>query len=633
MYNAMRTSKRVLAGVAAGALGAAALTFAATSPATASSGDDTQAATLGWTYGSYTVVVDGQSSATKLLNPLEAFDADGEAMDDSVGASRKVIVSIEAPALAQDDTAVLVGDGYPGARYSPTAATFDDTVLGLSGLGGLWFKPGTGISDWDSLDSANLGTYVVTAELVNTATNTVIDTQTFNIKVVNAAAEVAPAAILWSNGTSASTNNLINGLGQIAGGTGSNLYPVLVDSGLGPFITKGTDDTLTISLSTGAAGSGSLSTPASGFAPTPPSGAYTVTGSGLTWTALKAAVEVTATYSTAEATTSVTSTLPVSLADYGANALQFDDSMSVTSKAYQVDDSVWEVPAGATSVDLQINLEDDSDGTIAWNTLATGGLLAISTPSGGSAEAVNGVATKTIALTEDVSVAGETLYVGAQINAGTTLSSSNADLEIHFVDAAGLADIPTGLAKVSTATSMSGTWTDQFGDPLEGSWSAKLVTDGAACTATAISSTTVAADGSFTLAVPAAQARSTAGLKSWTVCFASGFDSGEGTGSVYYTTSGEVTSLTVAGNDGDGTESDLAVISTPATPSVALTSNTTTTSADLDDIDQDTVNATATKGTITLTLSALRRTRVAPGLFDPWDHPCHTPQCFMAAGL
>ena len=28
-----------------------------------------------------------------------------------------------------------------------------------------------------------------------------------------------------------------------------------------------------------------------------------------------------------------------------------------------------------------------------------------------------------------------------------------------------------------------------------------------------------------------------------------------------------------------------------------------------------------------------RRTRVAPGLFDPWDHPCHTPQCFMAAGL
>ena len=28
-----------------------------------------------------------------------------------------------------------------------------------------------------------------------------------------------------------------------------------------------------------------------------------------------------------------------------------------------------------------------------------------------------------------------------------------------------------------------------------------------------------------------------------------------------------------------------------------------------------------------------RRSRVAPGLFDPWDHPCHTPQCFMAAGL
>jgi len=28
-----------------------------------------------------------------------------------------------------------------------------------------------------------------------------------------------------------------------------------------------------------------------------------------------------------------------------------------------------------------------------------------------------------------------------------------------------------------------------------------------------------------------------------------------------------------------------------------------------------------------------RRTRVAPGLFDPWDQPCHTPQCFMAAGL
>jgi len=28
-----------------------------------------------------------------------------------------------------------------------------------------------------------------------------------------------------------------------------------------------------------------------------------------------------------------------------------------------------------------------------------------------------------------------------------------------------------------------------------------------------------------------------------------------------------------------------------------------------------------------------RRHRVAPGLFDPWDHPCHTPQCFMAAGL
>ena len=28
-----------------------------------------------------------------------------------------------------------------------------------------------------------------------------------------------------------------------------------------------------------------------------------------------------------------------------------------------------------------------------------------------------------------------------------------------------------------------------------------------------------------------------------------------------------------------------------------------------------------------------RRARVAPGLFNPWDHPCHTPQCFMAAGL
>lgn len=608
MSNAMRFGKRTLAGVAAGALGAAMLTIVATSPATASSGDDTKAATIEWSFGSYTVIVDGQAARTKIVNALSAFDADGESMDDSVGADRKVRVSIDPPSLVTDDSAILVGDGYAaGGRYTPNSLTvnyFDDTVLGTSGLGGTFFWPGN-LTGWSSVGSGNYGDYTVTADLINTATNTIISTDEFVVHVAPAAAELAPAAVLWANGTSATGNNLIDGLGQIQGGTASNIYPVLLDAGGGPFITKGSDDTLTISGT--SLGTGSYSTPANGFSPTPPTGAMTVTGSGLTWSSTATLKDVTATYTTADGTESVTGTLKVSLAEFGANALQYDDSMAVTSKSYLLDttdDSVYEVPAGSTSVTVQINLEDDSDGTIAWNTLSTGGATAVSVPSGGAVEATNGVASQTIALTADVSADGEVLYVGAQINAGTTLSASNADLEIHFVEPSGLADIPTSLGKLGSAATMAGTYTDQFGDPMSGSWQAKLVTEGADCTATAIVSTTVAADGSFTLAVPAAQSPAAAGLKSWTVCFASGFESDDATGSVYYTASGEVSSVTVSGNDGTGQEADLAVISTPATPSVALTSNNTATSADLDDIDQDTINNSDTKGIIVLTVSA-----------------------------
>ena len=565
----MRTSKRVLAGVAAGALGAAALTLVAAAPAQAAS-----AASIDASFSSFTIIIDGQAATTTIYNPYTVTDSDGEEMSGSLGSNREVRVSIDAPATAAVDDSIYVGNTatFTGTTWTATSTT----TLALAG-----FKPS---GNWSTLTS-NVGTYTVTANLVNTANGAILDSVAYPVNVATYAAGDKPAAILWANGTSATANNLIGALGQVKDDSASTVYPVLIDSGFGPFIIKASDDTLAVSSTSSTGTWGSV---ANGF--TSYNGSTSSAGSGVKWASNKTSGTITATFTNVDGE-SVSGTLGANLAAYDQTAVA---SMAVTSKAVLVDDTVWEVPADATSVSFDIDLTDDSTGTVGWNSLASGGLLATTTPSGGAASVTSGSGSATVSVSGDVSAEGESLWISSQAAAGGAFSKLNAEMQVNFVAAANTLTVGTPIGKVSTAVALPGSITDQWGDPLTGSWALSLIASSGTCgTATVLASTTANAAGEFSLTVPASSALSTPGSTTFKVCASNGYESLNTTATVYYTASGGVNSLTLTGSVGDGTTDDLAVIAAPATPTVTLGDITGTSSA-LDDVDQAAANSAGT---------------------------------------
>ena len=561
MSNAMRSSKSILAGVAAGALAAGALVIAAPSAMA-----DTTATTIAWDNPSAVLIGEGLTDDTRVNFGLSIVDSAGDETT-SLSSTQKIEVLVTAPtaivddsiAYGTDDTTLATtgsGTGWTRSASGQTVTTVipANTAMGLAA--GAWgiapygnTTPGAAVYDWDGIVGAgNNGTYTLTARLINTTTNTVISTSTASFNLASLAG--APAATpLWISGPGAAAGNVdpIDVLGQTVNlnmdTTDDSPVLVVTDANGGPYVLQGSangslditaggatsDDSMTGGWNTSYAAGNSGMTGVYTFAAVVPT--WSSTGN----TTMKASV-------VPVSTTLGSKTLTVSVA--GAQSPGEVDAVLENALSVEVATDVYQVPLGTSSLTFGISTDTNSvdETTLAWNAWGvTDSGSAVTVPSGGVSAQKSDEGTVTVAAAAGFGVDGDDLY----FQAGT--GAVNDTVQVVF--AAPVATIATapGIAKVATATTIPGSITDQFGRALLGTWAVSLKTANS-CTSTSVATATAAADGSFTLDVPAAQAPTSADTKTFYVCATNGFGTPTGptSSSVVYTTTGGVGSLTVA---------------------------------------------------------------------------------------
>ena len=156
MSNAMRSGKRVLAGLAAGALGAGVLTLVAAPAAQAGA-----ASVIAFDSPSMTIV--GTALATKKIAAgLNIYDSAGDLADDTT--NRSVRISMTAPATADDDSVGFITSG------DDTSILQTVTGTALNNLPTMTVAPrGIAATTWDTVlnnASAGAGTYTLRAGMV-----------------------------------------------------------------------------------------------------------------------------------------------------------------------------------------------------------------------------------------------------------------------------------------------------------------------------------------------------------------------------------------------------------------------------------------------------------------------------------
>ena len=585
----MRTSKRVLAGLAAGALGAGVMTFAALPAAQAST-----AATITLQYPSVTAVLSGVTAGTAIPVRVNVFDAAGDQNTSSTALTgQRIQVTITQPATA-DDTNVVIANATGGGVTGNASQNIQSAVP--SELATLNFTPGSGFANWNALLTspiADAGTYTITARLFNTSTGAVISTATMPLNLIaNTATSNASVAFINGQAISQSTVtsrrvNVLDRLGVTAGTSVAATAPSanqsfalwVTDAAGGPYLVN--DDSVTVTSATkvtGTIGTNGGWDPGSSYALPNPSGdlrVYYTTASGTYGTAgvgtLAAAV-------TTLGSSRGSGTLPLSVSS-ATSLTTAPQVLLTTTPAYEAGTNVYQVPPGTTKLSFTtVTANGLDDTTIPWNAWSTQNLTALSS-SGGVINQKADTGAVEITVPAAATAAGRSLTLNVGVGSETTVFT------VNFTAPAPDLFTATPLAQVGQAATLSGTITDQYGNPLPGTWAIAVKgASGAACSTTSLATATAAANGSFTLTIPASFAPATAQLVTFGLCASNGITAVPASGNaqaatVRYTATGGVTSLTVADDPAiSGVSTTVRpLIKTPANGTASLTGQTAAT--------------------------------------------------------
>ena len=537
----MRSSKSILAGLAAGALGAGLLAVGLAAPANATAG---VASSFSLTYPSYTIVTDGWSTANAFVAPYSVVDSDGTALAGSLGANRELRVAITNPAAVGSGTTVL----------APSAATITNASTALT------FAPTGSFTSWASVGTNAAGNYTMAVALVNTANGAILQATSVPIQVVQAAGAPTPNVSFIN-----SVPNVINSLGAGVSASAANQSIYLTNSTGGPYsalFTRAADDTLLGLAANTRDDSLTYTFPAtstaSAVAAAP--GRFTALPGGTTgaWNSAAGRNFINTTVWVNNAPVS-TGSLPVAVGSLTGLAT----AELTTTPSYEASAGVYQVPPGTTALSFGIEYSSATAGTLPWN-ITSNTAAGVSTLSGGTAAiSAAGLGVINVNLNAAAAASGKSV----------TLSTGGSTVTVNFTAPAPLIDAITPLAKVSTATEIPGTITDQYGDALSGTWTVSLQPSGGTCftTSTQISSATANAAGEFGLAVPASVAPSAAQTVSFLVCATNGVTTvTNGSASVTYTASGGVSSIDLVPS-----VANIPVIATPASGIVATATDTT----------------------------------------------------------
>ena len=566
----MRSSKSILAGLAAGALGAGVLSFVAAPAAQAGVG-----ATVAFDYPSATIVATA-SDFTAIPVPIAVLDSSGDEADSMTGRSVQVTVTAPVTADVDDSVGVVLNSAAPSINTSSANTThLAAATLDTTGSSGAW---GTVLG----LDGA--GTYTLTARLINTGSGAVLSTATMPVQIV--ANTAAPAAtVAFINGA----GNVIGNIGVAADDSVATVGIAVVNATGGPYWIR--DDSVSLISNSSTLGFG---TPGQtrGAAPGTyvfnPGGAGDTTGAAGTKTATGVVTPVSSALSvgSGNVTFNVGSVVPSATPTVSLS----------TTPAFQTADDTWQVPPGTTKLAFSVALSQGAaTGTLPWN--------ATSNATGGGLNAAGGAATVVVdqtALEFNVNAAASAAGKVVRLTVGTGGFAKTVNVE--FASPAATVETAAPIAKLGDAAALPGTITDQYGNALPGTWAIRVLNGASvSCSAavTPIATTTASATGAFAATVPAANSPSTPGSASFTVCASNGFTSANANAAITYTQTGGVTSLTVAGAISTGTATSLPVVQVPGTGVANLSTLTS---------QQQTATTTLTPAVISAAGTAFRLT-------------------------
>ena len=576
MSNAMRSSKSILAGLAAGALGAGVLAFAAAPAAQAGVG-----ATVAFDYPSATIVATASDFGAVPV-PISVYDSSGDAADSMTGVA--VQVTVAAPTTADfDDT---VGVSLNGGTTSINQSSASTADLALATI-----RPVSAPTAWPAvLTQDGAGTYTITAKLISTGSGSVLSTATMPVQVVaNTAAPAATVAFINGSG------NVIGNIGVSADDSVATVGLAVVNATGGPYWIR--DDSVTLSSNSSTLGFGASATQSRGAAPGTyvfdPNGAGDTTGAAGTKTATGVVTPVSPSLAVGSGT------VTFNVGDVVASA-PMTVNLTTTPAFYVVDDT-WQVPPGTSKLAFSIALEQGAtSGTLPWNATsnATGGRL---TAAGGASSVVVDQTSVELNVNAAASAAGSVVRFTAGASGPYTKT-----VNVVFATPAATVETAAPIAKLADPAALPGTITDQYGNALPGTWAIRVLNGASvSCSAsvTPIATTTADASGKFLATVPAANSPSTPGAATFTVCASNGFTSANANASITYTQSGGVTSLTAAGTISTGTATSLPVVQVPGTGVANLSTLTSQQQTATTTLTPAVISAAGTAFQITATVS------------------------------
>ena len=528
MYNAMRNSKRALAGFAAVALGAGALTFVGAGPASAAN-----ATTLTLDNAGLSVVADTDLADGFLVNAVAA---------DALG---------NAPTTLTTGTNTQVGTATVTTWPDAPVGSSDIEVTGLSVGGNLIFDA-NGLASFVIEGSAGNwdvtpGTYNVRVSLTNTINGSSI-VKDFPVRVFEQG--TAPSASIQWVQSIENPYAPVNALSTLAGAdveagpygyarlfAGANA--LLVDPAMST--TGGAVNILAASTTraygltpSGSSTAAAVETTIVGLGG-PTNGVYEVfadqaPSTGF-WTAgtQNFSLEYFQT-----ATPAATSRLPIII---GSAAGTNSASQLVTEPNLEISPGVYQVPAGTTALSF-VSTTDDTTGTVPWTaaTDAAGGSITASAGvSAISAASIGNVYRTSVTLNAPAAAASKSMTYTSGVGGSVTVTQA---LPVPAIDA------PASLiAKVGDSVTITGAVADQWGRPL----SAAAVVSLFAPDATLLGSVVPGADGAFSFTVPAALAPKTPDAIDFDLQATVGGNAPtNATVTVDYTATGTITSLVIS---------------------------------------------------------------------------------------
>ena len=543
MSNAMRSGKRWLAGVAAGALGAGVLVGLSATPASAT----VASASIGQT--GITIVKPAAGGAvTRFQVDIFLEDANGDAINLDANETLTTQILTSAGAATVETTGPGLSLNSLTATNATTNANFAAGTAGnvVAGHYRVWINPDwpANIETWDDAQLAP-GAYTFRATIANSLAGT---TRLVNMPIIIQPDTAVPAgSISWTDATGLPTVNSASA--QVQGN--ASLYPAafrLNDaSGFSMVRTAGAF-TASLASTTNTGGVANLTATASdGFAVVGgansasalPAGVYTHTPNANPFLAGNNAYNITY----AAAGGNVTSSLPLTVAPVTTVS-----TTALTLETEPQNAAGNAVPSGTTSLTFEVTPNVALDGSFAWRAVsdAAGGQV---TPSAGiAAVGANGRALITVNVNAAAAADGQTVTLLTG-NAGGTVAAGTSGA-ITFQDVVPALTLAANqVAKIGTETTVTGALTDQFGRPVSGAAVVSIAT--VAAPNNALASANPTAQGLFTLTLTSDEVPATAQTVNYQVrATAAGVPAVNSPFAlaIQYTATGDVTSLNIVSN-------------------------------------------------------------------------------------